>query len=80
LDYQPDILKIDGSLVKNIQTDNYALSIIKTIITFSKEQNIKTIAEYVETKEIFDILKDLGIDYSQRYYFGKPTLLPEITL
>ena len=67
-------------MVKNIKTNSYALSIIKTIITFAKEQNIKTIAEYVETKEIFDILKDLGIDYSQGYYFGKPTLLPEVTL
>jgi EAL domain-containing protein (putative c-di-GMP-specific phosphodiesterase class I) len=30
------------------------------------------VAEFVETKEIFDYLKELGVDYSQGYYFGKP--------
>ncbi len=75
LDYQPDILKIDGSLIKNILTDKYSLSIVKTIVSFAKEENIQTVAEFVETKEVFDILKELGIDYTQGYYFGKPALL-----
>jgi len=72
LDYQPDILKIDGCLIRDIQTNSYSLSVVKTIIAFAKEQNIKTVAEFVENKAIFDILNDLGIDYSQGYYFGKP--------
>ncbi len=72
LEYQPDILKIDGSLIKNIETSEYSLAVVKTIVTFAKSQNIKTIAEYAENKEIFEILKSLDIDYSQGYYFGKP--------
>jgi len=72
LDYQPDILKIDGSLVKNIETNSYSLSVVKTIVTFAKEQNIKTIAEFVENEAIYKILHSLGVDYSQGYYFGKP--------
>ncbi|MEO1923432.1 MAG: EAL domain-containing protein [Nautiliaceae bacterium] len=72
LDYQPDILKIDGSLIKNIEKDRFSLSIVKSIVTFAKEQNLKTIAEFVENENIFNILKDLGVDYSQGYYFGKP--------
>ncbi len=75
LDYYPDIVKIDGSLIKNIQTNNVSLSIVKSIVTFAKEQNLKIVAEYVENKEIFDILKDLGVDYSQGYFFGKPVEL-----
>ncbi len=75
LDYQPDILKIDGCLIRDIQTNNYSLSVVKTIVSFAKEQNILTIAEYVENEEIFNILKDLGVDYSQGYYFGKPEAL-----
>jgi PAS domain S-box-containing protein len=72
LDYQPDILKIDGSLVKDIDTNAYSLSVVKTIVAFAKEQNIQTVAEFVENENIYNILKELGIDYSQGYYFGKP--------
>jgi EAL domain-containing protein (putative c-di-GMP-specific phosphodiesterase class I) len=75
IDYQPDILKIDGSLVKNIETSSLSMSVVKTIIAFAKEQNMQTIAEYVENENIFNILKDLGVDYSQGYYFGKPNIL-----
>ena len=72
LEYQPDILKIDGSLVKDILTDSFALSIVKTMIKFAREQNLQIIAEYVENKEIYELLCELGVDYSQGYYFGKP--------
>jgi len=72
LDYQPDILKIDGCLIKDIQTDKYSKSIVETIIDFAKKQNLKVLAEYVENEAIFNILNKLGIEYSQGYYFGKP--------
>ncbi len=75
LDYQPDILKIDGCLIKDIKTCNYSLSAVKSIVTFAKEQNIQTVAEFIESEDIFNIVKDLGIDYSQGYYFGKPAPL-----
>ena len=79
LEYQPDILKIDESLIKNILDDDYSLAVVKTLITFAKSQKIKIIAEYVEKKEIYELLKDLDIEYSQGYYFGKPKPLEEIT-
>jgi len=75
LRFEPDILKIDGSLIKNIGTDTYSLSIVNSIVVFAKDQDIKIVAEYVENEEIFNIIKDLGIDYSQGYYFGKPESL-----
>ena len=53
LDYQPDILKIDGCLIRNIHNNSYSLSVVKTIVAFAKEQHIQTVAEYVENKEIF---------------------------
>jgi len=70
--YQPDILKIDGCLIRDIETNDYSLSVVKTIVDFAKRQGIKTVAEFVENEQIFNILKDLGVDYSQGYYFGKP--------
>jgi len=72
LEFNPDILKIDGKLIKNIANDNYSRNIVETIVTFTKKQNIITIAEFVENEEIFNILDELGVDYSQGYYFGKP--------
>ena len=72
LDYQPDILKIDGCLIRNIQTSSYSLSVVKSIVTFAKEQGIQTIAEFIENEEIFNIVKELGVDFSQGYYFNKP--------
>lgn len=77
LHYQPDILKIDGSLIKNILIDEYSLSVVKTIIAFAKSQDIELVGEYVESKEIYELLKSLGVQYSQGYYFGKPDVLLE---
>jgi len=76
LDYQPDILKIDGSLIKNIENSDYSLSLVKSIVAFAKEQNIATVAEFIENENIFKIINEIGVDYSQGYFFGKPEPLP----
>jgi len=73
-----DFLKIDASLIKNIATDENSYKVTKTIIDFAKNLNLKTIAEFVENKEIFDIVKELGTDYSQGYYFSAPVSVPNI--
>jgi len=75
LKYQPDILKIDGSLIKNIETDAYSMSVVKTIVAFAKEQKIEMVAEYIENENIYEIIRSLGVEYSQGYYFGAPALL-----
>ena len=68
----PDGVKIDGSLIKNILTDRNSEIIVTTVVNFAKHLNIKTIAEFVENEEIFEKLKLLGIDYFQGYYFSPP--------
>ena len=67
-----DYLKIDGSLIKNIDTDKNAFLVVSTIVEFSKKLGMRTIAEFVENEAIFKIVKELGIDYSQGYYFSAP--------
>ncbi len=67
-----DYLKIDGSLIKNLEHDKNAFVVVSTIVEFSKKLGMKTIAEFVENEEIFKIVKELGIDYSQGYYFSAP--------
>jgi len=70
-----DILKIDGSLIKDIVQNEKHFSIVKAIVTFSHELNIKVVAEYVASKDIFDKLKTINVDYFQGYYFDVPTCL-----
>jgi len=71
---KPDYIKIDGSLIKDIDKDQNSYEIVKAIIAFSKALNIKTIAEFVHTKEIFDILIKMDVDEFQGYYLGKPQI------
>lgn len=67
-----DYLKLDGKFIEKIKKNEKIKSLIKGLCDFSKIHNIKIIAEFVEDKETYEILKELGVDYSQGYYFGKP--------
>ncbi len=73
-----DYLKIDASLIKNIATNENSYKITKTIIEFAKNLNLKTIAEFVENEEIFNIVRKLGADYSQGYFFSAPISAPNV--
>lgn len=67
-----DFLKIDSSLIKDIDKDENSKIIVKTIVEFAKRVDLETIAEMVHKKEIEDILSELGVDYVQGYYIGRP--------
>jgi len=69
-----DILKIDGSLIRDIDTNKNSYHIVETIGDFAKKMNIKTIAEQVETVHELKTIKSLNIDYVQGYLLGKPSL------
>lgn len=77
----PDYIKIDGSMIKEITTNLDTEEVVKTIVDFAKKRNLKTIAEFVHSREVFDKILELGIDYSQGYYIGEPqpTLDKELT-
>ena len=67
-----DFLKIDKSFIDDVQTNDNAEVIIRTITSMAKNLNLKTVAEGVETEEQFSLLKKLGCDYFQGYLFGRP--------
>jgi len=67
-----DFIKIDGSLIKNIDKDKNARLIVETIVIFANKLKQKTVAEFVHSKEVFDIVKEIGVDYVQGYYFAQP--------
>jgi len=70
---QVDFIKIDGSMIKNIDSDKNSQMITKTIVNFAKNMNIKTVAEFVHSKNVYEKVKELEVDFSQGYYFGEPT-------
>lgn len=72
-----DYIKIDGSLIRKIDEDIY-LNLIKSIVLFSKQQNIKVVAEFVSDLKILRYVKSIEIDYSQGYYVGKPMHIKEL--
>ncbi len=67
-----DYLKIDGSLIKNIDKDENAKRIVSLISQFTKDSGIKTVAEFVENESIYTVLKELNLDFAQGYLFSKP--------
>lgn len=67
-----DFIKIDGSLIKNIHKNEKYKIIVETIVDFSKKIGAKTIAEYVSEEAIYSCVKEIGVDFSQGYYMGKP--------
>lgn len=73
-----DYIKIDGSLIKEIDKNIDSEDIVKTIVSFAKKKNIKTVAEFVSSKEIYEKIKKIDIDYMQGFYIGKPNSTLEI--
>ncbi len=67
-----DVLKIDGSLIRNIQQERNSRLIVENIVDFTRKMGIKTVAEFVESEALLTEVKRLKIDYSQGYYIGKP--------
>jgi len=67
-----DTLKIDGSLISKILTDDKYLKTVKTIVHYADTLGVETVAEFVETKEVALALKKIGVTYAQGYYFDKP--------
>ncbi|MDX9796564.1 MAG: bifunctional diguanylate cyclase/phosphodiesterase [Arcobacteraceae bacterium] len=67
-----DYLKVDGDFIININNDHKDKAFVHSIVTLAQELNIQTIAEFVESEEIVEILDDMGVDYYQGYHIGKP--------
>jgi len=72
-----DYIKIDASLISNIDKNQNSKIMVETIVSLAKKLHILTIAEFVSSKEILDVVKDLGVDYAQGYHFGRPVPLEE---
>ena len=75
-DFEIDTIKIDGSIIQEITTNQRKLHMLKSIVMFAKNMNLKIVAEFVDDPNIVTLLKELDIDYAQGYFFSAPTPEP----
>ena len=67
-----DILKIVGSLIRSIDTDLNAQTVLAAVTEFSKRLGLKTVAEFVHSEAVYDKCQELGVDYLQGYHISEP--------
>lgn len=81
--FNVDTLKIDGGFIRDITGNRISESMVAAITQVAKVMELETVAEYVETDEILDLLVALGVDYAQGHAVGKPvaieTVLADLT-
>lgn len=70
-----DYVKIDGKFITDMSVDDTAVAIVKSIHNVVRVMGLQTIAEFVETEKLFDLVQQIGIDLVQGYYVARPTPL-----
>ena len=73
-----NLLKIDGSLIRDIDQDITSQIIVETIVDFAEKLGMNTCAEFVSSQEIYDTVKEYGVDFLQGYHLSAPKTLEEI--
>ena len=71
-----DMVKIDGSYVKNLSRSPDNQIFVRTLIELAKNFQMETVAEWVGTEEDAKLLESFGVDFFQGYHFGQPDLNP----
>ncbi len=74
---KPDFVKIDGKLVRDVETDPVAAVIVRAIVEVAHEMGAKTVGEWVETASLVARLEQLKVDYIQGYYTHAPAPLTD---
>jgi diguanylate cyclase (GGDEF)-like protein/PAS domain S-box-containing protein len=67
-----DILKIDGSFIRDIHNSSADQLFVKALVDVARGMGMRTIAEFVENEQVYERVRSLGVDYVQGYYLGKP--------
>jgi len=75
---QADVIKIDGSLVQEINKDDRTRELISSIVQFAHRSQMKVVAEFIDSEEILQAVKGIGCDFGQGYYFSPPLAASDI--
>lgn len=78
-DFQFDIVKIDGQFIRNIHKDADNQVLTAALVSISRQFDMFTVAEHVESAEDMDYLQSVGVDCMQGYHIGMPEIIPEWT-
>jgi diguanylate cyclase (GGDEF)-like protein len=76
LKLKPDYLKIDGSIIRDVDKDPNAYAIVSAIVVFAQKLGIKTIAEFIHSKAVYEACYAIGIDEYQGFYLAEPRAKP----
>lgn len=68
-----DFVKIDAAIMKHVLDDGRAMEAVRSIVAFAREMKMKTVAEFISSQELLKAAEDLGIDYAQGFFIGKPS-------
>lgn len=77
LDLDVGLLKIDSKYIKDIDVNKKSYEITRAMAYFAKNANIPCVAEFVHSKSVQKVIEELGIDYSQGFYFSEPAPYPQ---
>lgn len=75
--FNVDFVKIDGTYIRGMSEPGFKPTFLLSIVRLCHDLGVKTIGEHVETRFQADLLKSLGVDFGQGYYFGKPDFSPK---
>ncbi len=78
LKIKADFIKIDGSIIKLITKDDRAVDVVNSIVSYANKLKMKTIGEFISDESLSARARELGIDYQQGYYHGKPEPSPMV--
>jgi EAL domain-containing protein (putative c-di-GMP-specific phosphodiesterase class I) len=67
-----DVVKIDGAFLKNIESNPVDFALLQSINEIAHLLGKRTVAEHVNSEIIQQLLEEIGIDYGQGYYLGRP--------
>ncbi len=76
--FKVDALKIDGGFIRDITDNRISESMVAAITQVAKVMELETVAEYVESDDIRDLIERLGVDYAQGHAIGKPAPLSDV--
>lgn len=75
---QIDYIKIDGRFIKNMDSNPISHKIVRSIADFAKNIGVQCIAEHVHSEAVHNLVRKLGVEFSQGYYIGEATSNPAI--
>lgn len=71
-----DIVKIDGSFIRDVDHDARSQAIVNAVVSIAHEMGMQVVAEWITSQEVLDYVSKIGVDYGQGYFLGTPQPCP----